>query len=315
MTVSRVVNGKDGISDATRQHIQRIIDELGYRPSNIARGLVTKRTGTIGLIVPDNTNPFFSEIARGAEHEAYAEGYNVFLCNTEENCQRELAVLQLLEEKCVDGIVLCSSRLDDEALHDALDHHAAVVLINRPLDRADISLLRVDDEQGGWLATRHLLETGHRAISILTGPEVSFSARGRLAGYYAAMRAAGLEPDPGWIQQCLPVVEDGRNTARALLTAHPEVTALFCYNDLVAVGAIQACQSLGRAIPEDVAIVGFDDISLAALVTPALTTCHVPQYQMGSQAMRLLLNQIEGCPESCEDIIMQPELVVRASAP
>src|SRR5512147_2817667 len=127
MTVSRAINGKDGISEATRVRIQAIIDQLGYRPSEIARSLVTDRTGTVGLVVIDNSNPFFSEIARGVEQEAYAHGYSVFLCNTEEDLQRERAVLRSLEEKRVDGVIVCSARLDADLLHSALEPHSAVV--------------------------------------------------------------------------------------------------------------------------------------------------------------------------------------------
>lgn len=316
MTVSRVVNGKGGISAATRERVQQIIDRLGYRPSNIARGLVTNRTGTIGLIVPDNSNPFFSEVARGAEREAYAKGYNVFLCNTEEDRQREHTVLRSLEEKRVDGIVLCSSRLTDSELHDVLTHHPAAVLINRPYASGGrFGLLHVDDELGGRLATQHLLESGHRAIGVLAGPDYSYSGQWRVQGYQATMQAAGLSPAPTWVQHCLPFVETGREAAQALLTAHPELTALYCYNDLVAVGAIQACVSLGRAIPGDVAIIGNDNIALAALVTPSLTTCHIPKQDLGSQAMRMLLSQIEDCPSGCENVVLPPELIVRASAP
>jgi LacI family transcriptional regulator len=148
MTVSRVVNNKDGISDATRQRIQAIIDRLGYRPSDIARSLATDRTSTIGLVVIDNSNPFFSEIARGVEHEAYALGYNVFLCNTEEDTEREQAVLRSLEEKRVDGLILCSPRLDEASLRAALKSHSAVVLINRRLfERAEAVLQRPASRQ------------------------------------------------------------------------------------------------------------------------------------------------------------------------
>ena len=130
------------------------------------------------------------------------------------------------------------------------------------------------------------------------------------------MAAAGVEYNPDWTRHCFPMVEGGREMARDLLSAHPELTALFCYNDLVAVGALQACADLGRAVPGDVAIVGFDDIPLAALVTPALTTCCVPRYELGSEAMRLLLDKISRCSgEKCKKIILQPELVVRGSAP
>jgi LacI family transcriptional regulator len=319
MTVSRVVNDKGEISAATRQRVLEVIERLGYRPSGIARGLVTQRTGTLGLVVPDISNPFFSEVARGAEHEAYDESYNVFLCNTEEETQRELAVLRSLEEKRVDGVVLCSSRLDGGELRKALARHPAVVLANRRLEPADgeneVGVVMLDDIAGGRMATQHLLGSGHRAVGFLAGPSASRSGRQRAKGFRAALAAAGLPYNPDRARHCSPTVEGGRETARALLIAQPELTALFCYNDLVAVGALQACADLGRRVPDDLAVVGFDDIPLAALVTPPLTTCRVPRYELGVQAMRLLLNHINGCPGECTDIVLGLELVVRASAP
>jgi LacI family transcriptional regulator len=319
MTVSRVVNNKGEVSSATRQHVQAVIERLGYRPSGIARGLATQRTHTLGLVMLDVANPFFSDVARGAEHVAYAEGYNVFLCNTDEDPQRELDVLQSLEEKRVDGVVLCSSRLDDHELRTAVVRHPAVVLVNRRLEPVDgengVGVVMLDDEAGGRMATQHLLDSGHRAIGFLAGPPASRSGRQRAKGYRGAMAAAGRPDDPAWGRHCSPTVEGGREAARELLTAHPELSALFCYNDLVAVGALQACADLGRTVPHDIAVVGFDDIPLAALVTPPLTTCHVSRYELGDRAMRLLLDQIRGCPEGYRKIVLQPELIVRASAP
>jgi LacI family transcriptional regulator len=315
MTVSRAINGKDGISETTRQRILEIIDRVGYRPSDIARSLVTDRTGTVGLVVIDNSNPFFSEIARGVEREAFAHGYNVFLCNTEEDMQRERAVLRSLEEKRVDGVIVCSSRLDSDQLHDALEPHAAVVLINRRLDDPRFGVVVMDDERGGRLVAEHLLSRGHRAIGFLVGPERSYSGQLRANGYHAVLEAAGITPCSQWERYSLPIVESGREEARYLLTHQPEITAMFCYNDLSAVGALQACADLGRRVPEDIAIVGYDDISLASLVTPALTTCHTPKHELGSRAMLLLLEHINGCAATCEDIVIEPELVIRASAP
>jgi LacI family transcriptional regulator len=315
MTVSRVINNKEGISDSTRSRIQEVIDQLGYRPSNIARGLVTKQTGTLGLVVPDNANPFFSEVARGAEHVAYENGYNVFLCNTEEDKQRELTVLRSLEEKRVDGVMVCSSRLNDEELCSALTYYPAAVLVNRQPVIENNGVVMVDDEAGARMMTQHLLQSGHRAIGFLAGPSSSYSRQLRFRGYCEAMHAVGLDYHPEWIHPCSPIVEGGREAAFKLLTTHPELTALFCFNDLVAVGALQACSTLGRAVPDDIAIVGCDDIPLAALVNPALTTCHVPRYELGAQAMKLLLDHIQDCSEGCESVTFQPTLVVRASAP
>jgi LacI family transcriptional regulator len=315
MTVSRVVNNKEGISDSTRSRIQEVIEQLGYRPSNIARGLVTKQTGTLGLVVPDNANPFFSEVARGAEHVAYESDYNVFLCNTEEDRHRELTVLRSLEEKRVDGVVVCSSRLSEEELSRALASYPAAVLVNRQPIMDDGGVVLVDDEAGGGVMTRHLVQSGHRAIGFLAGPSSSYSGQLREKGYHDALAAAGLDCHPEWVHPCSPIVEGGREAALKLLVTHPELTALFCFNDLVAVGALQACSALGRAVPDDIAIVGFDDIPLAALVNPALTTCHVPRYELGAQAMRLLLDHIQGCSEGCESVAFRPTLIVRASAP
>jgi LacI family transcriptional regulator len=315
MTVSRVINDKGEVSEVTRERVLGVIERLGYRPSGIARSLATQRTGTLGLVVPDVANPFFADVARGVEHGAYSEGYNVFLCNTEEDPERELAVLKSLEEKWVDGLVLCSSRLDEGELRAVVTRHPTVVLVNRRLEGDSVRSVLVDDETGGRLATQLLIEAGHQRIGFLSGPPVSHSGRQRARGYEAALNDAGVNSDPAWVRHCPPMVVGGQEAARKLLTTHPEISALFCYNDLVAVGALQACADLGRRVPDDLAVVGYDDIPLAALVTPALTTCRVSRYELGSQTVALLLGQINGCPDGCDEIVLAPELVVRASAP
>jgi LacI family transcriptional regulator len=314
MTVSRVVNKKGEISPATREHVLEVIARLGYRPSAIARGLATSRTGTLGLVVPDIANPFFSEIARGVEDQAYAAGYNVFLCSTNEDPRREKEVLDSLEEKLVDGLILCSSRLAQDDLSAAVDEFPAVVLVNRSVVEGDAGVVRVDSELGGRIAAEFLLAAGHRAVGFLTGPATSFDGRLRVSGYRRALEDAGITPPSEWEYGCPSNVQGGLEAAREFLLTHPELTALICYNDLVAVGALQACTQLGRRVPEDLAIVGFDDIPTAALVTPSLTTCRSAQFEIGFQAMRLLLDRIHGCAEGCEEILVRPELVVRASA-
>ncbi len=316
MTVSRVINHKDGVSVATAQRIWELIDQLGYRPSGLARGLASNKTRTLGLVVPDIGNPFFSDIARGLEHRAYAHGYSVFLCNTDEDPQREQAVLQSLDEKRIDGLVLCSSRLTEAALAENLARFPAVVLINRSLLSEEARwTITVDDLLGAQLAVEHLIGSGHRAIGFLAGPQASFSGAKRLAGYQAALQNAGLNANSAWVRHCSPNAESAQEAADQLLREHPALSAVFCYNDLVAVGAIKAAVTLGKKIPTELAIVGFDDIPLAELITPALTTCRVPRYQMGCQAMDLLLSQIDDYAEDCRTIRVQPELIIRQSAP
>ena len=322
MTVSRVVNDKDGVGPATRQRIRLLINQLGYRPSSIARGLATQRTGTLGLVVPDVANPFFADVVSGAEQVAYQQGFSLLLCNTEEDPQRELDVLQLLEEKRVDGIMLCSSRLAPGPLRQALAHYPAAVLVNQQLMPAEgtsiVGAVLLDDELGGQIIASHLVHRGHHRIGYLSGPTTSFSGQRRGRGYHAALSTAGIEPQPGWIHACWPTVAGGQQASRKLLNQHPELTALLCFNDLVAVGVLQAAAEAGRRVPDDLAVTGYDDIELAALVTPSLTTCRVDRETLGRRAASLLLEHLSGSlgeSPRIETITLKPELIVRASAP
>ncbi|HET9913968.1 MAG TPA: LacI family DNA-binding transcriptional regulator [Anaerolineales bacterium] len=318
MTVSRVINNKGDVSSETRQRVLDVISTLGYRPSAIARSLATKETSTIGLVVPDVSNAFFAEVTQGVERLAYSKGYHVFLCNTEEDPQRELAVIQSLEEKRVDGLILCSSRLPEEKLVEVMSNLRAVVLVNRRLTRTaedTFDSVSLDDERTGWAATNHLIKSGHKQIGFLAGPLASYSGAGRRKGYLAALQEAGINLEDDWMKHCQPSVEGGYEATRYLLGDCPELTALFCFNDLVAVGALQACEELKRRVPEDLAIVGHDDIPVAALVSPTLTTCRVPRYELGARAVNALLERLRDCPGECNQSILQPELVIRESAP
>ncbi|MCB9445199.1 MAG: LacI family DNA-binding transcriptional regulator [Ardenticatenaceae bacterium] len=312
-TVSRVINNKPNVSNSTRKRIQKIITETGYRPSPIARSLATARTATIGLVVPDISNPYFSALARGVEQVAYAHNYSVLLCNTGEDASRELDVLRTLDEMYVDGVIVCGLRQADAPLQQALDCFRAFVMINRRFANKVTPAINVDDVLGGYLATTHLLDLGHTAIGYIAGPTTSFSGVRRLKGYEKALAEAGIHRKPGWVQYCTPTVAGGETAVRLLNTNHPEISALFCYNDLVAIGAMRDCLAQGRRIPEDMAIVGYDDIMLATLVSPPLTTCHVPREEMGSQAVTMLLSCINDEANMCNEIIITPELVIRAS--
>jgi LacI family transcriptional regulator len=327
MTVSRVINNKDDVSIETRQRVWHVIETLGYRPSAIARSLATKQTRTIGLVIPDVSNPFFADITRGVERLAYAQGYHVFLCNSEEKPQRELALIQSLEEKRVDGFILCSSRLDEEQLSTILMRLPPAVLVNRQLTTENckqIESVLLDDEKSSYEATKFLIEKGHNNIGFLAGPTTSFSGRRRLQGYTSALREAEIQIQKEWILPCQPSVEGGDFATRQILSQSPQISALFCYNDLVAIGALQACHQNGgfhtgvnglrRRIPQDLAVVGHDDIPLAAQISPSLTTCRVPREEIGHQAALSLINQIQGNKHECSSIILNAELIVRESA-
>lgn len=317
MTVSRVVNRKGEISEATRARVEGAIERLGYRPNRLARALSLQETHTLGMVVPDINNPFFSEIIRGAEDEAWALGYSLMLSSTVESLERESRTLQLLEEKHVDGVIVCSPRLPDDHLFALLAQHRNALLLNRTAPATVAGTLSVDDAHGAMRAVHHLLGQGRRTIGLVAGPEVSHSRQRREAGYTTALETTGHKVIPSLIISCAPDESGGYKAARALLEAHPELDGLFCYNDLVAVGVLQACQELEVKVPDDVAVVGCDDIRLASLITPTLTTLRVDKQALGRRAVTLLLERLLALPGTQSDMveILKPELVVRASAP
>jgi LacI family transcriptional regulator len=313
-TVSRVINNKGEISPATRQSVLAVIERLGYRPSSIARSLAMRRTQTIGLSAPDIANPFWPEIARGVEDTAWERGYHVFLCNTTEAPEREAAVLRLLEDKRVDGVIIAGSRLPDAELLPLVAAHQAAVFVNRVLPESGAGSVRVDAREGAMQAVRYLVSRQRRQIAFLAGPANSQTSHNHWHGFLAALAEAGIPARREWMIHCLPYLEGGYATAKALLHAFSDIDALYCYNDLIAVGALQACAEFGRRVPDDVAVVGCDDILLARIVTPALTTLRVSKYDVGVVAARMLFDRIDGHAER-DDYVIAPELVVRASTP
>ena len=315
MTVSRAINNKPGLSDELRQHILDLAETMGYRPNSFARGLATQQTTTVGLVVPDITNPFFAQIARGVEDAAFENQYNIFLVNTNEDAVREAAVLDTLWQKGIDGVIICSSRLSDEALEAQIQRFPAIVLVNRELkfSQSNLITINVNDQRSARRVLQHFKDLGRRRIAYIGGPANSFSNQRRLEGYQAGLQAAEIPFDPQLLENAQPTTEGGRIAAAALLKRQPDVDAIFAFNDLVAVGAMQVCLELGKKVPQDVAIVGVDDIPLATIIRPQLTTMHVALSHIGRLAMRALLDILsgEGMPAAYQ---IEPELFIRDSA-
>ena len=319
MTVSRVVNNKGDVSAETRQRVQQVIEELGFRPSGIARSLATQRTGTVGLIVPDIANPYFSGMAHGITEVAYTEGIGVLLCDCEEDPERELEMLDILEEKRVDGVLVAAPRVDSRRLIPALAHHPNAVIINRQFKEQNsvtaLGYVINDDEGGAREATRLLINKGHPAVGFLAGPQRSYGSQKRMDGYQQALRDADIPFNSNIVMYCAPTVKGGREAALHFLKQQPQITSLLCFNDLIAIGVLQACSQIGRRVPEDLAVVGHDDIPMASWVNPPLTTCRVLFEEMGRLAVQLLIDHLRDCPERCSNIVLTPEIVQRASAP
>ncbi len=313
-TVSRVVNDQGEVSDETRQRVLTTIEELGYRPSKVARALVTQRTDTVGLVLGDITNPFFPEVARGVTDSAEAHGYNVFLCNSDGKRERVSQILRSLADHAVDGAIVFPSFGGGDALKAFAERDAPLVVLNCFFGYPGVSRIMVEFRAGARAAVEYLIGKGHTVIGMLAGSAPSLNLMPRFRGYRDALKAHGLPIVDEWVRPGAAVMARGAKSARRLLTHHPQVTAIFAYNDLLAVGAIQACRELGRRVPQDCAIVGFDDIPLAAMLDPPLTTVRIDKYELGRQAMHRLIDMLDDSEASFPPIRFDVELVVRESA-
>ena len=311
-TVSRALADSPLVKEETKQRICRLAREMGYSPSAIARGLVTKRTQTIGLVVTTIADPFVAEIVRGVEETALDRGYNILLCNSNAQPQRELAAVSTLREKRVDGIIVSASRVGDLYLPMLLETGVPIVLVNNELSGRYVYSVVTDDEAGGRLATEHLLDLGHVRIGYISGPEVHRSNINRLWGYRQALQARGLTPDPRWIVPGDGGVQGGEEGMARLLSLPTSPSAVFCYNDVTAIGALLTARRLGWTVPDQVSVIGYDDISFAAYTNPALTTVEQRRYEMGSLAVQMVFDLLDGA-SSVENILLPARLIVRES--
>jgi LacI family transcriptional regulator len=313
-TVSRVVNNQGEVSDETRQRVLAAIDALGFRPSKVARALVTQRTETLGLIIGDITNPYFFEVARGVLDAAAAEEYSVFVCNSDGDPEQENQAYHSLADHAVDGIITFPAWENEGYIKTFTEHFQPIVVVNRVFEHPGIGMVLTDIACGARLAVDHLVSQGHASIAMLAGRSPSVNALQRVQGYREAMAAHDLAVNEGWIVGGQPVMTRGYESTLGLFHQYPKITAIFAYNDLLALGAIQACHELGRRVPDDCAVVGFDNIQFAGLVTPALTTVHVDKYELGCQALNLLLDMLDEPDAAFPPIRMGVKLVVRESA-
>jgi len=314
-TISRVVNQDPGlrIAPATRTRIEALLRETEYRPNGVARGLKLRQTMVLAVVIPDITNPFFGGLFRGIEDGAAPRGYQVLLCNTDGSPDRQRAHLHSLIARRVDGVILASSFLKDPAVRWLRHQRVPYVLVNRFSDERLDPFVGSDDVTGARLATQHLVGLGHVRIGHLAGQATVSTGVLRRRGFLAAMAEAGL-PAPPELQVESGFVEEGgiRATERLLALGDPP-TALLAVTDMVAAGGYSAARRLGLSVPEDIAVVGYNDIPLASRLIPGLTTVHVPIHEFGSAAARLLLEQIESGRVTPRQVVYAPQLVVRGS--
>jgi LacI family transcriptional regulator len=315
-TVSRVLNGRAELSllPETRERVIAAASRLGYRPSALARSLRLRRTFTLGMLVPDITNPFFPPIIKGVEDTAHARGYNLILCNTMDSSEREATYLRVLRERQVDGLLIASSFMADSTIAELRREKFPYVLLNRAPRGGDDLAVLPNNREGTAAAVDHLVGLGHRGIGLVGGPQTTMTGQERLATARAALRRHRLPADDGIVAIAEGFSEEaGYRAARRLLRAGEAPTAIFAANDLIALGTLRAAREAGLEVPKDLSIVGFNDIPLADLFDPPLTTVHVPQQEMGATAASLLIAQLERETIKDRRVVLDATLVIRGS--
>ncbi len=314
ITVSRVINNSGYVREDVRKRVQQAIEELDYVPNALARGLRSKRTYTLSLVLTDITNPFFTTMARGVEDAASANGYMLLVCNTDEREDKERVYLQLLLQKRADGILLVPSRKLSVNADLFRNRHTPVVILDRRVEGISADVVRGDSVQGAYQLGVLLASLGHKRIAMITGPSGVSSSEDRETGFRKAMREAGIESTL-LVYNGYFVQESGMEMTNKALQASPPPTAIFAANNFIAIGALKTLQAKGLRVPEDIAMVAFDDLPESMVTFPFLTVAAQPAYDIGVQGVRLLLERLESeAPTLFREVVLPNELIVRKSS-
>ncbi|MCS6907067.1 MAG: LacI family DNA-binding transcriptional regulator [Anaerolineales bacterium] len=315
-TVSHVLNQTRVVDEATREKVLRAVEELGYRPSQVARSLISKRTKTAGLLISDVSNPFYPDVILGVEEVAFAEDYSIFLCNTNYDLERGLKLVQSLVDRSVDGILFMSSSMSLQMVREATENQVhAVVLDWEDSNLHDIaSTITINFESGIQQAIRHLVEAGHRHIAHISGPLNLWTAQVRKNAFLKALELNGVDPQQAPIIEGDLRIEGGRKAFEQLNRMTPRPTAVVAANDLMALGVLWAARNAGLDLPQDLSVVGLDDIDLASKVSPSLSTIALPRREIGKIAMQMLLDMIrEGKEAKRSRVTVDSTFVLRQS--
>lgn len=311
-TVSRVLANGQHVRPAVRQRVLATVSQLGYRPNLIARSLRTRQSNAIGLIVSDIRNPFFTSLSRAVEDSACAQGFSVLLCNTDEDPKKEATYLNLMRDAHVAGVI-CSPTRHIVAKLASLRPELPTVIVDRSVPDVDVDMVLLDNVDAAYQLTTHLLERGYRRIGALLG-DVSTTGRERYQGYEQALRAHGLAPVPALVRSVRPTMEAGYPATLEVLDVTPPPDAILAGNSLLAAGALQAIRERRLTIPDDLALVSFDETAWEALVEPPITLIAQPTYEIGKTAAELLLQRVAEPRRPARQVILKGQLVVRRSS-
>jgi LacI family transcriptional regulator len=312
-TVSRTLSGYPHVNMATRERVLKVIEEMNYRPDQVARSLRRRRTNLLGLVVSTIENVFFTELARAAEQAAREYGYNLILCNTDENPQQEATYLNILNQQMVAGVILAPAPGNAAHLRPFIENGLPIVLVNRRLDHVACGSITSDDEEAAYQCVRHLATQGRRRIAAITGLAGVFTTQERLAGYERALAAAGITPDPELVVTGWASLKGGYEAAHQLMNRPNPPDAFFAFNNVMTQGVIIALQEMGVRWPDQVDVAGFGAFENAHLYRPPLTLVRQPTREMGRKAVEMLLQQIDGHLPENEDrpqIVLSNQLVL-----
>jgi DNA-binding LacI/PurR family transcriptional regulator len=314
-TVSHVLNGSAAVRESLRLRVMEAVEACGYQPSQLARGLRRDKTNMIGMIIPDVTNPFFPAVVRGAEDVAFSNGYRLVLCNTDNDHAKELVHLNALRTYLPSGLIVIPSRFSDLTAQAESYRRSgtAVVCVDRLPKHWNGDTVTADNENGAYAATDYLLRLGHKRLATIMGPQHLTNVQQRLKGFKRALQERKIHIGPEYIQEATFDQHGGRSKTMLLLRMVPRPTAIFASNDLIAFGALLAVRELGLRCPEDISIVGFDNLDLAEMTSPPLSSVRQPGYQMGATAARILIDRVQGETGPAKHIVLETALEVRQS--
>jgi LacI family transcriptional regulator len=312
-TVSHVINNSRPVNPQTRHRVEEAMQTLGYQPNVLARSLRRGVTHTIGVILPDSTNPYFAEVVRGIEDTSFDQGYSVILCNSDNDLDKERHYTNVLVEKQVDGIIFVAAGLSSENIYALQVRGVPLVLVDRHVPEVLVDNVLTDNLLGGRLATNHLIELDHRIIGCISGPKGVRLSSERIDGYRQALKSAGISLDPRMIVEGDFQYQSGYEGSKALFNQQPSPTAIFACNDLMAIGVYRFAHENNLNVPEQLSIVGFDDVRLSAYTNPPLTTVHQSKHEMGSKAAKLLMTRIADQDLEPRQEILATNLIIRGS--
>ncbi|PSB89605.1 HTH-type transcriptional repressor PurR [Photobacterium damselae subsp. damselae] len=313
-TVSHVINKTRFVAEATQKKVMAAVDELNYAPSAVARSLKCNTTRTIGMLVTKSTNPFFAEVVHGVEEYCYKEGYTLILCNTEGNLSKQQDYLRMLAEKRVDGLLVMCSDLDEKLL-ELLERKKdlPMVIMDWGPESPHTDKIQDNAEHGGYIATKHFIENGHTKIGCLSGHEDKSTCRERLKGFRKAMVESNLSVNEDWILEGDFECDTAVKAAQDFIAMTERPTAIFCFNDIMAMAMISTFEQAGLRVPDDISIIGYDNIDLAPYFSPPLTTIHQPKRRLGKTAVEILMDRVKDKNHERQTFEMAPELVIRKS--